>query len=57
MARPASLGTPGRERVAAENIEQIHADSRGTYGSPRVHAELALARIAGQPQTGRAAHA
>ena len=23
-------------------IEQIHADSRGTYGSPRVHAELTL---------------
>ena len=25
-------------------IEQIHADSRGTYGSPRVHAELTLGR-------------
>ncbi len=23
-------------------IEQIHADSRGTYGSPRVHAELTI---------------
>ncbi|WP_020663210.1 IS3 family transposase [Amycolatopsis benzoatilytica] len=25
-----------------KHIEQIHADSRGTYGSPRVHAELTL---------------
>ena len=23
-------------------IEQVHADSRGTYGSPRIHAELTL---------------
>lgn len=26
-----------------KQIEQIHADSRGTYGSPRVHAELTMA--------------
>jgi putative transposase len=25
-----------------KNIEKIHADSRGTYGWPRVHAELVL---------------
>ena len=25
-------------------ITQVHADSRGTYGAPRVHAELALGR-------------
>ena len=25
-----------------KHIEQIHAESRGTYGSPRVHAELTL---------------
>jgi putative transposase len=41
------LGRPDSPR-AQENalllkqIERIHADSRGNYGSPRVHAELAL---------------
>jgi putative transposase len=25
-----------------KHIEKIHADSRGTYGRPRVHAELTL---------------
>jgi len=25
-----------------KHIEKIHTDSRGTYGSPRVHAELVL---------------
>jgi putative transposase len=28
--------------VLVKTIEQIHVDSRGTYGSPRVHAELTL---------------
>ncbi|GLZ43801.1 IS3 family transposase [Actinokineospora sp. NBRC 105648] len=28
--------------LLVKHIEQIHADSRGTYGSPRVHAELTL---------------
>jgi putative transposase len=41
------LGRPDSPR-AQENelllkqIERIHAESRGTYGSPRVHAELTL---------------
>jgi putative transposase len=29
------------DRELTGRIQQIHADSRGTYGSPRVHAELA----------------
>jgi putative transposase len=28
--------------LLVKHIKQIHADSRGTYGSPRVHAELTL---------------
>ena len=41
--------TSARERANLELVEvirTIHADSRGTYGSPRVHAELRL----GAPQ-------
>ena len=30
------------DRVLLEQIPQIHARSRGTYGAPRVHAELRL---------------
>jgi putative transposase len=36
---------PAREQdneLLLKHIERIHADSRGTYGSPRVHAELTL---------------
>jgi hypothetical protein len=36
---------PNRAReneLLVKYIEQIHADSRGTYGSPRVHAEFTL---------------
>ena len=29
-----------RDAELAERIESIHRDSRGTYGSPRIHAEL-----------------
>lgn len=29
-----------RDEGLTEMIEQIHSDSRGTYGSPRIHAEL-----------------
>lgn len=29
-----------RDASLGERIEQIHADSRGTYGAPRVHVEL-----------------
>lgn len=45
--RSARSGPPSpRQRadeVLGERIRQIHQSSRGTYGSPRVHAELRLA--------------
>jgi putative transposase len=41
LGRPASLRDQENE-LLVKQIEQIHADSRETYGSPRVHAELTL---------------
>ena len=38
-------------------IHTIHLESRGTYGAPRVHAELAAQGIHVGPQAGGAAHA
>ena len=40
----ARLDSPRRQEneLLLKHIEKIHADSRGTYGSPRVHAELVL---------------
>jgi putative transposase len=40
-SRPASTRTLA-DRALTEQIRQIHARSRGTYGAPRVHAELRL---------------
>lgn len=40
-ARPASARTLA-DRALTDQIRQIHARSRGTYGAPRVHAELRL---------------
>jgi putative transposase len=40
-ARPASTREQDDE-LLLKHIERIHADSRCTYGSPRVHAELTL---------------
>jgi putative transposase len=39
--RPRS-GRVQENELLVKYIEQIHTDSRGTYGSPRVHAELTL---------------
>lgn len=39
-SRPPS-GRAGEDAVLRQQIEVIHAVSRGTYGAPRVHAELA----------------
>ena len=41
LSRPASLRHQENE-LLLKQIEQIHIDSRHTYGSPRVHAELTL---------------
>jgi putative transposase len=41
LGRPLSLRHQENE-LLLKQIEQIHADSRETYGSPRVHAELTL---------------
>jgi putative transposase len=41
LGRPASPRTQENE-LLLKRIEKIHDDSRGTYGSPRVHAELTL---------------
>jgi putative transposase len=39
--RPPSSRDEDNE-LLLKHIRQIHADSRGSYGSPRVHAELTL---------------
>ena len=39
VARPESRRAAEHRRLVAE-IRVIHAESRGTYGSPRVHATL-----------------
>jgi putative transposase len=48
------LGRPPSARAAAntlllKHIEEIHEQSRGTYGWPRVHAELTLGLGIGTP--------
>ncbi len=41
LGRPPSLREQ-ENTLLVKQIEQIHADSRGTYGWPRIHAELTL---------------
>ena len=45
MGRPASARAE-RDAELSDRIRAIHARSRGTYGVPRVHAELAAEQIA-----------
>ena len=40
-SRPPSARTVA-DQALTEQIREIHARSRGTYGAPRVHAELGL---------------
>ncbi len=47
-ARPESVRTQG-DRELLPRIRQVHEQSKGVYGSPRVHAEL----VAGGVQVGR----
>lgn len=44
-SRPAGIKTLAREALVRQ-IRQVHVRSRGTYGSPRVHAELAERGVA-----------
>lgn len=39
-ARPAATARQADEDALADQIRQIHTDSRGAYGAPRVHAAL-----------------
>lgn len=41
LKRPPSARTVA-DAALVETIEQVHYESRGTYGAPRVHAELTL---------------
>lgn len=42
MARPSGAAAGMRNRELMKLITDIHLESRGTYGWPRVHAELVL---------------
>ena len=56
QARPESPRTT-HDRQLTETIRQVHAESDGTYGSPRVHAELnATGHPCGRPKVARLMH-
>src|SRR5215213_3768743 len=42
MEGPPDVGPGAGQRLLLKQIKQVHADSCGSYGSPRMHAELAL---------------
>ncbi|NJL72163.1 MAG: IS3 family transposase [Candidatus Competibacteraceae bacterium] len=44
--RPPAAQTARQERLIA-TIREVHAESRGSYGSPRIHAELIERQISG----------
>ncbi len=45
------------DRQLTETIRQVHAESDGTYGSPRIHAELnAIGLPCGRPKVARLMH-
>jgi transposase InsO family protein len=44
LATPGTVGSSDPSRVADDQILQVHAASRGTYGARPVHAGLALGR-------------
>jgi transposase InsO family protein len=44
LAQPGALGPGDPPRWLTDAIRQVHAGSRQTYGSRRVHAELTLGR-------------
>ena len=53
QVRPES-GRAAYDRQLTETIRQVHAESDGTYGSPRVHAELtAIGLPCGRPKVAR----
>jgi len=54
---PARQARAADEDALAAQITQVHADSGGAYGSPRVTAELRHQGVRGQPQARRADHA
>jgi 2-hydroxychromene-2-carboxylate isomerase len=43
LGAPAAVTAAVADQALTEQIHQIHARSRGTYGAPRVHVELQLA--------------
>jgi len=53
QARPESRRA-GYDRQLTETIRRVHAESDGTYGSPRIHAELtAIGLPCGRPKVAR----
>ena len=56
QARPESRRAT-YDRQLTETIRQVHAESDGTYGSPRIHAELnATGHPCGRPKVARLMH-
>ena len=52
MAQPPGLGPCHGDAALLRRIRTIHAASHGTYGAPRVHAELQAEGTADRPASG-----